>query len=315
MSPRYCLSAVLFSGMAATASAAVNFEKEIWPIFEKKCVECHRAPFEENGKKKEPKAGLRLDASWAIMKGSENGPVLKAKDPSASGIYESVTLPEDDDDHMPPKGDSLTDAEVKLLKTWIEEGADFGGWIGSKDGMPANVGGSVPGVMRKREHEEFYKSLEAGAKAVPDAVLKAAKAAGAQIAPISTTSTLVRVDFLTGVSSCTDEKVAALLPLADNIAHLDLGRTAITDAALATIAKMPRLARLDLRQTKITDGGLEALSGLKNLNSINVYGTAIGDAGLKNLANIKSLKNVYAFLTKITPAAASGTKGLNVVIK
>ena len=83
--------------LAAPAFGAVSFEKEILPFMTKKCVDCHRAPYEENGKKKEPKAGLRLDAAWAIVKGSENGTVLTAGSPDKSGIYESVNLPKDDD--------------------------------------------------------------------------------------------------------------------------------------------------------------------------------------------------------------------------
>jgi len=307
------LSAALFS-LAASASGAVNFEKQVWPILQKKCVECHRAPYEENGRKKEPKAGLRLDAAWAITKGSENGAVLKPKDSAGSSIYSLAALPADDEDIMPPKGDPLTKDELALLKQWIDEGADFGGWEGEKAGQPAEVA-KAPQVMTKRQHEEFYKALEANAKPVADDVLKKAKEAGAQIAPISTTSPLLRVDFLTGVSSCTDEKVAALLPLADNIAHLDLGRTAITDAALATVAKMSRLAKLDLRQTKITDAALENLTGLKSLTSVNLFGTEVTDAGIKTLTGNKSIQNIYLFQTKVTPAAVSAAKGINVIIK
>jgi hypothetical protein len=48
-------------------------------------------------------------------------------------------LPKDDDGHMPPKGDDLTKEEIALLKKWIEEGADFAGWIGSTQGMPAGA--------------------------------------------------------------------------------------------------------------------------------------------------------------------------------
>ncbi len=298
----------------AASLGAVNFEKEIWPILQKKCVDCHRAPYEENGRKKEPKGGLRLDAAWAIIKGSEHGPILKPKDSAASSLYKVVTLPKDDDDFMPPKGDPLTEDEVKLLKAWIDEGANFDGWEGEKAGQPAELA-KVPQVMTKRQHEEFYKALEADAKPVPEDVLKKAKEAGAQISPISTTSPLLRVDFLTGVSACTDEKVAALLPLAGNIAHLDLGRTAITDAALATVAKMPRLAKLDLRQTKITDAALEHLTGLKSLTTVNLFGTEVTDAGIKTLTGNKSIQNIYAFQTKVTPAAASAASGVNIIIK
>lgn len=294
------LPLISFCLMASSLQAAVNFEKELLPAITKKCVDCHKAPHVENGQKKEPKAGLRLDASWAILKGSENGPVLTPGAPDKSGIYESVTLPKDDDGHMPSKGEDLTKEEIALLKKWIEEGANFGGWVGSVEGMPAGAQTESARPYKPRAHDLFYTALEKDVKPLSDDQQAKAKAAGAQVAPVKVESPLVRVDFLTGVSKCTDEKVAAILPLKENIVQLDLGRTVITDAALKTVAQMPRLVALDLRQTKITDAGLEALIGLKKIESINLYGTEITDAGLKHLAKIKSLKNVYLWQSKAT---------------
>lgn len=296
---------------AVSSSAAVNFEKDLLPVINKKCVDCHKAPYEENGKKKEPKAGLRLDASWAILKGSENGPVLTPGAPDKSGIYEAVMLPKDDDDHMPPKGDDLTAEEIKILKTWIEEGANFSGWVGSVQGMPAGAQTESAKPYKPREHDLFFAALEKDLKPLSDGVLAAAKEAGAQVAPVKVESPLVRVDFLTGVSKCDDAKVATILPLKENIVQLDLGRTVITDAAMKTIGQLPRLVSLDLRQTKITDAGLEALIGLKHIQTINLYGTEVTDAGLKHLAKIKSLKNVYLWQSKATKA---GVKQLNAAI-
>ena len=271
-----------------------------------------------NGKKKEPKAGLRLDAAWAIMKGSENGAIVKPKDSSKSSLHEVLELPSDDDSHMPPKGEPLTAAQIALVKQWIDEGANFGEWKGSTEGMPAELAPTAA-VARKREHEEFYKALEKDAKpAAPDA-LKKAQAAGAQISTLTATSPLVRVDFLTGVSSCTDAKVAELMPLAENIAHLDLGRTAVTDGALGSVAKFKRLAKLDLRQTKVTDKGLEALTGLTKLQTLNLYGTEVTDAAVDTLAKMKGLKQVFLWQTKATEAGAkklqSAIPGVVVVVK
>ena len=117
----------------APASAAVDFEKQVLPIIDAKCMDCHKAPYEDNGRLKKPKAELRLDAAWAILHGSENGKVLKPGDSKGSYLYEVTTLPEDDDMFMPPKGDPLTAEEKKLLKEWIDEGAKFGGWKGTKE--------------------------------------------------------------------------------------------------------------------------------------------------------------------------------------
>lgn len=311
----------VFASLAAVpAGAAVSFEKDILPVLNKKCVDCHKAPFEENGKKKEPKAGLRLDASWAILKGSENGPVLTPGAPDKSGLYEAVMLPKDDDGHMPPKGDDLTPEEIKALKTWIEEGADFGGWIGSKDGMPADAQMATAKEVKPREHDLFYTALEKDVKPLPDDVLAKAKAGGAQVSPVKVGSALVRVDFLTGVSKCDDQKAAVLLLLKENIVQVDLGRTVVTDATLKnTLSQLPRLVSLDLRQTKVTDAGLESLTGLTKLQSLNLYGTEITDAGLKHLAKIKSLKNVYLWQSKATEAGVkqlvAAIPGLKATVK
>lgn len=294
-----------------TTQAAVNFEKDLVPVLTKKCIDCHKAPFEENGKKKEPKAALRLDASWAILKGSENGPVLTPGAPDKSGIFESVMLPKDDDGHMPSKGEDLTPDEIKLLKTWIEEGANFGGWIGSVQGMPAGAQTESAKPYKPRPHDLFFAALEKDVKPLSDEVLAKAKEVGAQVAPVKVESPLMRVDFLTGVSKCSDEKIAAILPMKENIVQLDLGRTIITDGALKTVAQLPRLISLDLRQTKITDAGLENLIGLKSLQTLNLYGTEITDAGLKHIAKLKSLKNVYLWQSKATEA---GVKQLNASI-
>ena len=152
-----------------------------------------------------------------------------------------------------------------------------------------------------------------------DAVLEAAKKAGAQVSPVKVESPLVRVDFLTGVSKCDDAKVESILPLKENIVALDLGRTIITDAALKTIGQLPRLVTLDLRQTKVGDAGLESLSSLKNLHTLNLYGTLVTDEGLKHLAKIKSLKNIYLWQSKATKAGvkqlAAALPGVKVSIE
>jgi len=303
---------------AMPLQAAVSFEKQILPVLEAKCLGCHKAPHMEDGKMKKPKADLRLDAAWAMLKGAESGPALVPGNLAKSYMYEVVTLPKDDDMFMPPKGDPLTADEIQLLKEWIESGADFAGWKGNMEGAPKEEEPKVA-VVKVREHEVFYQKLGEGVKPAETAALEAAKAAGAQVSTLKMDSPLLRADFLTGVSKCTDDKVVALLPLKDQLAQLDLGRTVITDEALKTVAQFPRLAALDLRQTQITDAGLEALTALKNLQTLNLFGTGITDAGVKQLAAIKSLKTISLYQTKATPAAAkelaTAIPGIKVTLK
>ncbi|MEN3940486.1 c-type cytochrome domain-containing protein [Prosthecobacter sp. SYSU 5D2] len=310
--------ALALTGIAPALHAAVDFEKQILPVLEAKCLDCHSAPKMVDGKMKKPKADLRLDAAWAMLKGAESGPSLVPGDLAKSYMYEVVTLPEDDDMFMPPKGDPLTKTEVQLLKEWIESGADFGGWKGNMEGAPKEDAAKAAAV-KVREHEVFYAKLQEGLKPADAAAIDKAKAAGAQLATLKMDSPLLRADFLTGVSKCDDEKVAVLLPLKENIAQLDLGRTVITDAALKTVAQFPRLASLDIRQTKVTDAGLVSLTGLKNLQHLNLFGTAVTDKGVKHLASIKSLKTISLFQTQATPAAVkdltAAIPGIKVTLK
>ena len=301
---------LLLTATTAAGHAAVDFKKEILPVLEAKCLKCHKATHMEEGKEVKPKAELRLDAAWAMLKGGEsNRPALVPKDTAKSYMFEVVNLPKDDDMFMPPKGDPLTTEEIAKLKTWITEGADFGGWEGNLAGKPADAPSTTkPVVVKDREHDKLYKALSEGLQPPATEALKKVQAAGAQVSILQVGGPLVRVDFLTGVSKCNDGSVAALGPIKENIAHLDLARTAVTDAALKTAATFPRLTRLDLRKTAIGDAGLEALTACKHLGYLNLFGTNVTDAGLASLAGIKSLRNVYLYETKVTDAGVAKLK-------
>ena len=308
--------ALLGASLASTVSAKTDFKQDIFPLLEARCVKCHSAPKEVNGKMQKPKAGLRLDAAWAILKGSDDRIILVPGSTAKSPIYEVVTLPKDDDKFMPPEGkaDPLNKAELAKLKAWIDEGADFGGWEGSSVGKPADAPKTTTTAKappKDREHDLLYKKLSEGLKAAEADVLKKISSTGAQISPLLVGGPLLRVDFLTGVSKCDDNALAALAPIKDNIAHLDLARTVITDAAFKNIAAMPRLTRLDLRKTKITDKAIEKLTALKNLEYLNIFETEVTDAALVSAAKIKSLQHIYLYQTKVTE---DGIKKLRVAL-
>jgi hypothetical protein len=107
-------------GAHAQESESPDFESDIWPILEAKCVICH-GPADAFNR-------LRLDSAEAILKGGKNGKVLMPGDLEASPMYVRTSLPADDFDIMPAEGDPLTPEEVAVLGAWIEGGADFGGW-------------------------------------------------------------------------------------------------------------------------------------------------------------------------------------------
>src|SRR5687767_11147808 len=65
-----------------SASPAVDFAKDVQPILEKHCYECHGT--------KKVKGRLRLHSPAFIAKGGENGPVIVAGDPEHSLMMRRV---------------------------------------------------------------------------------------------------------------------------------------------------------------------------------------------------------------------------------
>ena len=138
---------------APTEDAAdkIDFVTQVYPILEAKCVKCHEQPYEKKprtegtkGRITKPKSKYRMDAKKFIIAGGsitadvaagevEGLAALVPGDASKSSMYTYTTLPEDDDLHMPTKGDDLTPEEQEILKKWINEGADFGEWIGNEE--------------------------------------------------------------------------------------------------------------------------------------------------------------------------------------
>src|SRR5687768_13329031 len=95
---------VLTTGLAmatcqAQAQEKVDFEKQIHPIFQKSCVECH-------GPDKQ-KAKLRLDSRETALKGGSSGPAIVPGKADESEVYKRIILPADHDDRMPSEGDPL----------------------------------------------------------------------------------------------------------------------------------------------------------------------------------------------------------------
>lgn len=95
---------------------SADFDREIRPLLQKHCIECH-------GEKKQ-KGELRLDAKVHAFKGGHDGPAIVVGKAEASPIFQRVTST-DEDEKMPPKGDGLNPDEIALLKSWIDAGATW----------------------------------------------------------------------------------------------------------------------------------------------------------------------------------------------
>jgi mono/diheme cytochrome c family protein len=113
---RLAILITLISTAIARADGPVDFVKDVQPIFQSRCYDCH-------GPKKQ-KAELRLDVKSIALKGGESGPAIVPGKSGDSKLIQRVTS-SDADVVMPPKGDRLTPQQINILRRWIDDGAKW----------------------------------------------------------------------------------------------------------------------------------------------------------------------------------------------
>lgn len=103
------------SKLPPTANRKVDYKQDIQPLLAQKCYSCHGLEVQQ--------AGLRLDLRQNALRGGDYGPVIKIGDSAASKLIRRL-VDGDGGLQMPPDG-ALSDAEIGLLRAWIDQGAEF----------------------------------------------------------------------------------------------------------------------------------------------------------------------------------------------
>ena len=101
--------------IAATPQQIEFFESKIRPILAQECYECHSTATKKKG-------GLVLDSRPGWQSGGESGDVIKAGDPAASLLLQTLKH-EHEDLKMPKNGAKLDDKVIADFERWIREGA------------------------------------------------------------------------------------------------------------------------------------------------------------------------------------------------
>ncbi|MEC8973762.1 MAG: c-type cytochrome domain-containing protein, partial [Verrucomicrobiota bacterium] len=119
------LLAILLSGVGAIAQESelprpaerkVDFATDIRPLFERSCLKCHGD--------KRPKSDFRLTSRESALAGGKIGVAILPGDSANSPLVHYIAgLIEDSE--MPPEGKApaLSDAEIGLVRGWIDQGA------------------------------------------------------------------------------------------------------------------------------------------------------------------------------------------------
>ncbi len=122
MRPSLFVSAVIATAPLSTVFAEVDFARDIQPILNANCVECH------GGVKAAGEVSFVYEDRVINFRGDSGNPVVTPGVLEDSELYYRVTT-DDEDDRMPPAKDHppLSEGEIALLASWIEEGAKWSG--------------------------------------------------------------------------------------------------------------------------------------------------------------------------------------------
>jgi hypothetical protein len=110
---------VLLSGLllwAAPNEPAVSFSRDVAPILAKNCISCH-GPAQQMSQ-------FDLRTRAATLKGGQKGPAVVPGSAEKSAMYRRLTGA---DQPSMPLGGKLTEAEISVIRKWIDAGAPWEG--------------------------------------------------------------------------------------------------------------------------------------------------------------------------------------------
>ncbi|MFZ0255793.1 MAG: c-type cytochrome domain-containing protein [Gammaproteobacteria bacterium] len=109
---------VLVWGCQRAEEPEVSYSKDVRPILEKNCMECH-----VEGAAGYEASGFSMATYEDLMKGTKFGAVIKPGDSLTSALTMLVEGRADPSIQMPHGKEPLTEEEIATLKTWVEQGA------------------------------------------------------------------------------------------------------------------------------------------------------------------------------------------------
>ncbi|HIG04537.1 MAG TPA: hypothetical protein EYQ08_02245 [Planctomycetes bacterium] len=276
----------------------LHFQQKVMPLFERHCLECH-------GSEKQ-KGKLRLDLRAEAFSDREY-PTIVPGNSQESELIERVSLPDDDEDRMPPDGDRLTGEELALLRDWIDQGASWPedeavdvpvppvGEAGVSQ-VPSRTPGQLPDMPLIRIEDEEIRSAVARS-------VSTLQASGVRVAPISRIDDAHEAVFRLLRKGASDEMVAQLAGLEPVLTRLDLAGTSVTARSIRGLWRFGKIRVLNLSETVVGDDEVAILASLPDLTVLNLFGTEVTDDCLALFERMPALRRVYLWRTAVTRSA------------
>lgn len=266
--------------------SALVYEDIVVPILEARCYSCHSD--------RKQKSELRLDSPAMMRKGGESGDPLIRTDLEKSKLHHVMTLPLEEDEHMPPKGKTqLTKYEVEVIGSWVAHG-------GETERM-------VMQYPDREALEVWYDDLMADEKlfsnalipsepvSSPDeAIIHSLRDQGVLIQPVGENSNYLEVSFM-NVPDLEPALIKEVTKLKNQIIWVDASGKNLSKEHLDQVAEFTRTTDLNLAGSTLPENGLDLLSPLKNIQILNLTGAELGGSALEELAGWPALRKVFVY--------------------
>jgi hypothetical protein len=105
------------NAQAARADSAIDYVRQVRPILQKACYECH-GPTKSKGQ-------LRLHERTLVLKGNVSRPAVIVPGKSADSLLVQRILGLGDEDRMPLDAEPLSLESIDLIRAWIDQGAEW----------------------------------------------------------------------------------------------------------------------------------------------------------------------------------------------
>lgn len=254
-------------------------------IFNEKCVVCH-GPGKQKG-------GLRLDSQSHLEKGGKNGNLI-GEAHLESLLITRITLPPDDEEHMPPKDrKQLSKTEIDFLIWWVTAGAAM-----DRSLQDLGLPDSLFGILTS-EDLEISLIPEEEVKEADQEVLQRLAHFGVIVTPVGQGTNYLAANFVNVLSENISGTVKALSGISPQLIHLYLDDQTLSDADWQNLSFLVNLRKLSVRGSNLNDSNIIVLSNLQHLKTLNLVRTDVSAAGIRQLRELDKLEQLYLYQTRV----------------
>jgi hypothetical protein len=112
--PALLLVGLLASNDLAVSAEPVDFERDVAPVLQERCLSCHN--------ERDRRGGLSLQSAKMMKTGGESGSVIESGDVDSSYLLD-LLIPTDGVAEMPKGEPALSTEEITTIRRWIAKGA------------------------------------------------------------------------------------------------------------------------------------------------------------------------------------------------